>query len=138
MHLNIFRAFQDPRAFNLQWTNKTLTKYVLFDYVHLNDLLLIFFLFRALMESRDELRFNIDAIDVLIRAGMVNISMYDMHLAMSMDNGANFVSMAYIKQFLQNYLIDNRSNSPITEHHLQATIDALNTIVHSGRPVPDG
>lgn len=93
---------------------------------------------RALIESRDELRFNIDAIDVLIRAGMVNISMYDMHLAMSMDNGANYVSMAYIKQFLQNYLIDNRSNSPITEHHLQATIDALNSIVLSGRPVPDG
>lgn len=28
LHLNIFRAFQDPRAYNLQWTNKTLTKYV--------------------------------------------------------------------------------------------------------------
>lgn len=93
---------------------------------------------RALMDSRDELRFNIDAIDILIRAGMVNISMYDMHLAMSMDNGANYVSMAYVKQFLQNYLIDNRSNSPITEHHLQATIDALNAIILSGRPIPDG
>ncbi|XP_050542433.1 CCR4-NOT transcription complex subunit 1-like [Daktulosphaira vitifoliae] len=118
LHLNIFRAFQDPRAYNLQWTNKTLTK--------------------AIMESRDELRFNLDAIDVLIRAGMVNISMYDMHLAMSMDSGTNYVAMAYVKQFLQNYLIDNRSNSPITEHHLQATIDALNTIILSGRPVPDG
>lgn len=90
------------------------------------------------METRDELRFNIDAVDILIRAGMVNISMYDMQLAMSMNNGANYVSMAYVKQFLQNYLIDNRSNSPITEHHLQATIDALNSIVYSGRPIPDG
>lgn len=93
---------------------------------------------RALMESRDELRFNIDAIDVLIRAGLVNMSMYDMHLAMSMENGANYVSMAYVKQFLQNYLIDNRLNSPLSEHHLQATIDALNSIVLSGRPIPDG
>ncbi|XP_050527108.1 CCR4-NOT transcription complex subunit 1-like isoform X2 [Daktulosphaira vitifoliae] len=118
LHLSIFRAFQDPRAYNLQWTNKTLTK--------------------AIVESRDELRFNLDAIDVLIRAGMVNISMYDMHLALSMDNGTNYVSMAYVKQFLQYYLIDNRSNSPITEIHLQATIDALNTIILSGRPVPDG
>lgn len=90
------------------------------------------------MDSKDEIRFNIDAIDVLIRAGMVNISMYDMHLAMSMENGTNYVSMAYVKQFLQNYLIDNRSNTPITEHHLQATIDALNIIVHSGRHAPDG
>jgi len=90
------------------------------------------------MDSREELRFNIDAIDVLIRAGMVNINMYDMHLAMSLDNGANYVSMAYIKQFMQNYLIDNRSNSPITEQHLQATIEAVNNIVHSGRPIPEG
>lgn len=97
-----------------------------------------FVVFRALMDSKDEIRFNIDAIDVLIRAGMVNISMYDMHLAMSMENGTNYVSMAYVKQFLQNYLIDNRSNTPITEHHLQATIDALNIIVHSGRHAPDG
>lgn len=28
MHLNIIRAFQDSRAYNLQWTNKTLTKYL--------------------------------------------------------------------------------------------------------------
>ncbi|VVC27811.1 Hypothetical protein CINCED_3A013043 [Cinara cedri] len=119
MHLNIFRAFQDPRAYNLQWTNKTLTK--------------------ALMESREELCFNSDAIDVLIRAGMVNISMYDMHLALSMESGANFVAIVYVKQFLQNYLIDNRANSPITEHHLQATIDALNNIVLNVRgPLPDG
>lgn len=90
------------------------------------------------MECREDLRFNLEAIDVLIRAGMVNITMYDMHLAMSMDNGANYVSMVFVKQFLQNYLIDNRSNSPITEQHLQVTIEALNTIVHSGCQIPDG
>jgi len=90
------------------------------------------------VESRDELRFNIDAIDVLIRASMVNLNMYDMHLAMSLENGANYVSMAYTKQFMQNYLIDNRSNSPITEHSLPATIEAVNNIVLSGRPIPEG
>lgn len=90
------------------------------------------------MECRDELRFNLEAIDVLIRAGMVNISMYDMHLAVALENGGNYVAMAYVKQLLQTYFIDNRSNSPITEQHLQSTIDALNTIVLSGRPTPDG
>lgn len=90
------------------------------------------------MECREDLRLNLEAIDVLIRAGMLNIGIYDMHLAMSMDNGSNYVSMAYVKQFLQYYLIENRSNSPINEHHCQATIETLNTIVHSGRPIPDG
>lgn len=69
---------------------------------------------------------------------MVNISMYDVHLAMLLDNGPNYVCLAYVKQFLQNYLIDNRSSSPISEHHLQATIEALSTLVLSGRQIPDG
>lgn len=76
--------------------------------------------------------------DVLIRAGMLNISMYDMHLALSMENGTNFVSMVYVKQFLHHYLIDNRSNSPITENHFQATLETLSSIVINGLPIPDG
>lgn len=76
---------------------------------------------------------------MLIRAGLVNVSMYDMHLAMSMDSGANFVAIVYVKQFLQNYLVDNRTSSPINENHLLATIDALNNIVVNVRgPLPDG
>jgi hypothetical protein len=90
------------------------------------------------MESREEIRLNIEAIDIFIRAGMLNIGMYDMHLAMSMDNGTNYVSIAYVKQFLQHYLIDNRFNSLINESHFQATIEALNTIVFSGCLIPDG
>ncbi|VVC34988.1 Hypothetical protein CINCED_3A007099 [Cinara cedri] len=118
IHLNIIRAFQDPRAYSLQWTNKTLTK--------------------ALVECREDLQFNLDAIDTLIRAGMINIGIYDMHLAMSMDNGTNYVTMSFVKQVLQHYLIDNRSNSPLTELNFQTTLDTLNTIMISGRPIPDG
>lgn len=69
---------------------------------------------------------------------MLNIGIYDMHLAMSMENGANYVSIVYVKQFLQHYLIDNRSNSPVNESNFPATIEALNTIVLNGRPIPDG
>lgn len=90
------------------------------------------------MECTDELRFNLNAIDLLIRGGMININIYDMNLALSMNNGTNYVSMIYVKQFLQLYLIDNRTSSPITEHHFPVTIDALNSIVLSGRLIPDG
>lgn len=90
------------------------------------------------MECREEVRFNLEALDVLIRAGMLNISLYDMHLAYSMESGTNFVSMVFVKQFLHHYLIDNRSNSPITENHFQATLETLSTIVLSGLPIPDG
>jgi len=93
---------------------------------------------RALIECREEIRFNIEAIDVLIRAGMLNIPIYDLHLAFSMENGTNYVAMAYVKQLLQHYLIDNRSNSPLNEHNFQTTLDTLSTIILSGRPIPDG
>lgn len=69
---------------------------------------------------------------------MVNISMYDLHLAMLLNNGPNYVCLAYVKQFLQHYFVDNRSNSPIAEHHLQATIDALCAFGPNGRTIPEG
>lgn len=90
------------------------------------------------MECREELRLNLEAIDILIRAGTFNFELYDLHLAMSMENGTNYVCVAYAKQFLQHYLIDTRTSSPVNENHFKATIDTLNSIVISGRPVPDG
>lgn len=93
---------------------------------------------RAIVECREEIRCNLEAIDVLIRASMLNIDLYDLHLAMSMENGTNYVSMAYVKQFLQHYLIEARTSSPVNENNFQATLDTLNNIVNSSRTIPDG
>lgn len=92
----------------------------------------------AISDCREEIRFNVEAIDVLIRAGMLNIGIYDLNLAMSMDNGLNYESIAYVKQFLQYYFIDNQSNSPINDTHIRATLDVLSNIVLSNHPIPDG
>ncbi|KAL0280391.1 UNVERIFIED_CONTAM: hypothetical protein PYX00_001693 [Menopon gallinae] len=51
-HLRVLKTLQDPRMFGVQWTNKHVT--------------------RCLMECRDELRNNLEAVDCLIRAGLVN------------------------------------------------------------------
>lgn len=61
IYIRVLKALQDPRAFNQQWTNKQVTRF--------------------LTECRDDLRYNLDAVDTLIRAGLVNLPQYDMSLA---------------------------------------------------------
>lgn len=52
-HLRILKALQDPRMYGVQWTNKHVTRY--------------------LLECREELRYNLESVDCLIRAGLVNV-----------------------------------------------------------------
>ena len=47
LHLRILKCLQDPRAYGMQWTNKSVT--------------------RCLMECREDFRYNLEAVDCLIR-----------------------------------------------------------------------
>lgn len=51
-HLRVLKALQDPRMYGVQWTNKHII--------------------RCLMECREELRYNMEAVDCLIASGLVN------------------------------------------------------------------
>lgn len=52
-HLRVLKALQDPRMYGVQWTNKHVT--------------------RCLMECREELRFNSEPLECLMRSGLVNV-----------------------------------------------------------------
>lgn len=51
--MRVLKMLQDPRAYGIQWTSKQVT--------------------RCLQECREEVRYNLDAIDCLIRANLVNM-----------------------------------------------------------------
>lgn len=53
IHIRVLKALQDPRMYGVQWTNKHIA--------------------RCLMECREELRYNLEAVDCLIRAGLVHV-----------------------------------------------------------------
>lgn len=53
IHIRVLKALQDPRMFGVQWTTKHIA--------------------RCLMECREELRYNLEAVDCLIRAGLVHV-----------------------------------------------------------------
>lgn len=90
------------------------------------------------MECRDELKFNLDVVDCLLRAHLLNMPQLDAHVAAAMENGANFMAVAFAMQLLQLYLVDERHNAHVSESDLFNTIEMLARINMHSRQPPDG
>ncbi|XP_070574645.1 LOW QUALITY PROTEIN: CCR4-NOT transcription complex subunit 1-like [Ptychodera flava] len=117
-HLLVLKALQDHRAYGPQWTNKQVT--------------------RVLCETRTDSRYNIEAVDCLIRNHLVNLQAYDMHLAQSLENGLNYLAVAFAMQLVKYYLIDEKMSNVCNEADLFNTLQTLVRIAsHSANP-PDG
>ncbi|XP_072518975.1 CCR4-NOT transcription complex subunit 1 isoform X2 [Salminus brasiliensis] len=118
-HLLVLKALQDSRAYGPQWCNKQIT--------------------RCLMECRDEYKYNVEAVELLIRNHLVNMQQYDLHLAQSMENGLHYMAVAFAMQLVKLLLVDERSVSHITEADLFHTIETLmRTCAHSRANAPEG
>lgn len=78
--------------------------------------------FRCLIESRNEVKYNVDAVDTLIRAKLVNMLQFDAHLANAMDKGTNAPAMQFAMQLIQMYLVDERYATCVTESDLYHTV----------------
>lgn len=118
MHLRIVKALQDPRGFGVQWTNKQIT--------------------RCLIDCREEYKYNLEAVDTLIRAHLIHLPQYDLALAHSMENGINYVAVAFCMQLLQHYLVEERGTSGVTESDMLNTIEVLVRIASHHRQPPEG
>ncbi|KAK9891930.1 hypothetical protein WA026_017413 [Henosepilachna vigintioctopunctata] len=116
--VRILKTLQDPRVFGQQWINKFVT--------------------RVLMDCRDEYRFNINAVDTLIKSGLINFPQFDIALTQLMENGSNYVGVNFCMQIIQIYLIDDRSNQFVSEADLPNTIEMLGKIQTHTRQAPEG
>uniref|UniRef100_A0A673Y1D2 CCR4-NOT transcription complex subunit 1 n=1 Tax=Salmo trutta TaxID=8032 RepID=A0A673Y1D2_SALTR len=118
-HLLVLKALQDGRAYGPLWCNKQIT--------------------RCLIECRDEYKYNVEAVELLIRNHLVNMQQYDLHLAQSMENGLHYMAVAFAMQLVKLLLVDERSVSHITEADLFHTIETLmRTSAHSRANAPEG
>uniref|UniRef100_A0A8C5Z723 CCR4-NOT transcription complex subunit 1 n=1 Tax=Marmota marmota marmota TaxID=9994 RepID=A0A8C5Z723_MARMA len=118
-HLLVLKALQDGRAYGSPWCNKQIT--------------------RCLIECRDEYKYNVEAVELLIRNHLVNMQQYDLHLAQSMENGLNYMAVAFAMQLVKILLVDERSVSHVTEADLFHTIETLMRInAHSRGNAPEG
>ncbi|XP_032743936.1 CCR4-NOT transcription complex subunit 1 isoform X9 [Rattus rattus] len=118
-HLLVLKGLQDGRAYGSPWCNKQIT--------------------RCLIECRDEYKYNVEAVELLIRNHLVNMQQYDLHLAQSMENGLNYMAVAFAMQLVKILLVDERSVAHITEADLFHTIETLMRInAHSRGNAPEG
>ncbi|XP_054632177.1 CCR4-NOT transcription complex subunit 1 isoform X12 [Dunckerocampus dactyliophorus] len=118
-HLLVLKALQDGRAYGPQWCNKQIT--------------------RCLIECRDEYKYNVEAVELLIQNHLVNMQQYDLHLAQSMENGLHYMAVAFAMQLVKLLLVDERSVSHVTEADLFHTIETLmRTCAHSRATAPEG
>merc|ERR1719266_1741022 len=113
----VLRALADQRAYGPNWTGRQVTM--------------------ALVDARDDIKWNLDAVDSLIRSNLVNLFEYDKYLAACMENGTNSV-IQFAMMLVKIYLIDDRSNAQIIESDLFGTIEVLSKIANHSRSPPDG
>lgn len=117
IHLRVLHLLQDTRAFGSLWTNSAISK--------------------CMLDCREEIRYNLDAAELLISSNFVNIPQYDMMLSALMDNGNNYLAVNFAMQLIQRYFVDERSNPMITENDFFKTIDLLVRLSAHHR-APDG
>ncbi|XP_018332618.1 CCR4-NOT transcription complex subunit 1 [Agrilus planipennis] len=118
IYIRVLKALQDPRAFGQQWVNKQVTRF--------------------LTECREDLRYNLDAVNTLIQAGLVNLPQYDLALAHCLENGLNYMAVTFAMQLMQVFLIEDRNNQFVTESDFINTIDMLAKIATHTRQPPEG
>jgi CCR4-NOT transcription complex subunit 1 len=117
IHLRVMRLLQDARAFGAAWTNKAIARYML--------------------ECREEFRYNMEAVDLLISSNFVNMSQYDLMLASLIDNGNNYLAVAFAMQLVQTYFIDERPNPVLNDNDLMNTVELLARLATHPR-APEG
>ena len=91
----------------------------------------------AIVDAREDIKWNLDAVDSLIRSNLVNLFEYDKYLAACMENGTNSV-IQFAMMLVKIYLIDDRSNAHIIESDLFGTIEVLSKIANHSRTPPEG
>lgn len=91
---------------------------------------------KTLIDCRQDSRFNVDAVDLLIRSQLVNMVTYDLQLANSMENGTNFKAVDFAQHLVRRCFFEERSQS-LNENDLSNTIEMLARITNT-RMTPEG
>ncbi len=132
-NLLVLRAMADQRAYGQAYTSSRVT--------------------HALIEAREEIKYNLDAFDTLVHAGLVSVSEYDKHLAKAVSVGADSsgngsgsasspANTAMATQFAMHlckiYLVDERAHAYVTDNDLMHTSDVLLKIATQSPHPPEG
>ena len=117
-NLLFLRAVSDTLAFGPTWTSHRATQ--------------------ALIEAREDIKYNLDAFNVIVQSGLINLVEYDKHLAASMAGGEAPMAVNFAMNVCKIYLIDDRSSAHVFESDLFGTIEVLQKIATQSPRPPEG
>jgi len=84
-NLLVLRALADNRAFGQAWVSSRVTS--------------------SFVDASDDIKYNLDAVDALIRSGVVSLHELDKHLVQAMSNGENVMATAFAMHLCKIYLV---------------------------------
>ena len=93
--------------------------------------------FRSLVDCREDYKYNEEAVECLIKSGLVNLTQYDYALATSMENGLNYMAVTLAMKLVQKLILDDKASNLVTESDLSNTIEMLAKI-STLRQAPEG
>lgn len=117
-HILVLKALQDQRAYGQQWTNKQIT--------------------RVVFETTGERKYNMDAIEQLLRSHLINLQTFDQFLAASMESGLNFTYVAFAMGVAKRFLVDDQQSNILNEADLYQTLHMLSRILTQSPNPPEG
>lgn len=114
--LHVLKGLSDVRVYGPQWTIKQVTG--------------------AVFDCRDDVKYNLDALEYLLKNHFLNIQQFDQYLAQQIDNGMNFLVLMFAIQLVQKFVVDEKASGLVTETDLHNTIETLFRIHSRPRPPP--
>ncbi|XP_048577201.1 CCR4-NOT transcription complex subunit 1 isoform X2 [Nematostella vectensis] len=113
-HLIVLRGLQDHRAYGPVWASKHVTKFV--------------------CDCPPDLKFNVEAIDLLVRSHLLSAPEFDLHLVQCIENGHNLSALHFAIQLVK-FMADEKHGNE--GDMFNATFEALTRIARN-RQNPEG
>ncbi|XP_073847856.1 CCR4-NOT transcription complex subunit 1 isoform X2 [Musca autumnalis] len=92
---------------------------------------------KCIFDIREEARYNVEAIKLLITSHFINVPQFDMLLRECMDNGNNYLAVTFAITLMERLLTDERSTSIIAETELLVTIEMLSRLTQHRHRYPE-
>ncbi|XP_076470610.1 CCR4-NOT transcription complex subunit 1-like isoform X2 [Babylonia areolata] len=118
-HLMVLKGLADSRALGPGWAPKEITRCLI-------------------VMGREESKYNLEAVETLMRSGLMNTSQFDVYLSSLLDN-ASSSTISFVMQVMARICADDK-NSPhsFSEGDFPQTVECLNTLARQSRQSPEG
>lgn len=116
LHLDLLTWMIDERTYGQKFTQQFVTM--------------------RMIDCREDIRYNLEAVELLLVTNLANIGQYDCMLSSLLDTG-NFLAVAFAMTLMQRMFVDV-TNQQFTEKDFSNTIETLGRLSQMQRTAPEG